>query len=84
MGSIGLLGAGATPAPRDLLRALGATGNDGPAGVAEIAQYMGKSGFRASRRPECTLQEVRKGPAYAPERGLLAFTVPSTRELRQP
>ncbi len=74
----------ATPAQRDLLRALAALGGDGPAAVADIARFMGKS--RTSDISVARNELIKKGLTYAPERGLLAFTVPGMHEFidRQP
>ncbi len=74
----------ATPAQRDLLRALAALGGDGPAAVADIARSMGKS--RTSDISVARNELIKKGLTYAPERGLLAFTVPGMHEFidRQP
>jgi len=74
----------ATPAQRDLLRALADLGGDGAAGVAEIAQAMGKR--RTSDISVARNELIKKGLAYAPERGYLAFTVPGMHEfiVREP
>lgn len=64
----------ATPAQRDLLRALAYLGGDGPAAVADIARHMRKR--RPSDISVARNELIKKGLAYAPERGLLAFTVP--------
>lgn len=74
----------ATPAQRDLLRTLAVLGGDEPAAVADIARSMGKS--RTSDISVARNELMKKGLAYAPERGLLAFTVPGMHEfiLRQP
>lgn len=64
----------ATPAQRELLRVLARVGGDEPASVAELAQAMGRS--RASDLSVARNELIRKGLAYAPERGLLSFTVP--------
>lgn len=74
----------ATPAQRDLLRALAALGKDGPVAVADIARSMGKS--RTSDISVARDESIKKGLTYAPERGLLAFTVPGMHEFiaRQP
>ena len=73
----------ATPAQRDLLRALAEIGGDGPATVADIAKTMGKT--RTSDISVARTELIRKGLTYPPERGLLAFTVPGMHEfiLRQ-
>lgn len=68
----------ATPAQRDLLRALADLAGDGAAGVAEIAQAMGKR--RTSDISVARNELIKKGITYAPERGFLAFTVPGMHE----
>lgn len=74
----------ATPAQRDLLRALADLAGDGAAGVAEIAQAMGKR--RTSDISVARNELIKKGLTYAPGRGYLAFTVPGMHEfiLREP
>ena len=74
----------ATPAQRRLLRALASTGGDGAATVAEIAGAMGRS--RTSTLSVARDELIEKGLVYAPERGVLAFTVPGTGDFidRQP
>lgn len=74
----------ATPAQRDLLRSLAATGGQGPATVADVARRMGKP--RTSDISVARIELIKKGLVYAPERGLLAFTVPGMHEFidRQP
>jgi hypothetical protein len=74
----------ATPAQRDLLRAVATLGGDGPATVADIARSMGKG--RTSDISVARNELIKKGLAYAPERGLLAFTVPGMHKFieRQP
>lgn len=74
----------ATPAQREVLRALAALGGQGPAPVAEIARRAGRP--RTSDISVARNELIRKGLVYAPERGLLAFTVPGMHEFidRQP
>ena len=74
----------ATPAQRDLLRALGAVGGDAPVAVADLVAATGKR--RASDLSVARDEVIKKGLVYAPERGLLAFTVPGMGEFiaRQP
>ena len=74
----------ATPAQRELLRALARLGGDGPAPVADIAAALGRR--RTSDVSVARDEVINKGLAYAPERGLLAFTVPGMHEFiaRQP
>lgn len=59
-------------------------GGDGPATVADIARAMGKG--RTSDISVARVELTKKGLAYAPERGFLAFTVPGMHEFiaRQP
>jgi AAA ATPase domain len=73
----------ATPAQRDLLRALADLAGDGSATVSALASRMRKS--RASDLSVARNELIKKGLVYAPERGMLAFTVPGMHEfvLRQ-
>lgn len=64
----------ATPAQRSLLRALASVGGDGAATIADVAHHMGKS--RTSDLSVARNELLKKGLIFAPERGLLAFTVP--------
>lgn len=64
----------ATPAQRELLRAVATLGGDGPASVADIARHMRRR--RTSDLSVARNELIKKGLTYAPERGLLAFTVP--------
>lgn len=64
----------ATPAQRDLLRALADCAGDDSATVAALASHMGKS--RASDLSVARNELIKKGLVYPPERGVLAFTVP--------
>jgi hypothetical protein len=64
----------ATPAQRELLRALAEIGGDGAAPVAAIARRMGKA--RTSDLSVARNEVIMKGLVYAPDRGLLAFTIP--------
>ncbi len=74
----------ATRAQRDLLRAVGRIGSAEPAAVAAIAKLMGKP--RTSDISVARNELIKKGLLYAPERGLLAFTVPGMHDFidRQP
>jgi hypothetical protein len=74
----------ATPAQRDVLRALAEAGGSEPAAIADIAKLAGKS--RTSDISVARTELIKKGLVYAPERGLLAFTVPGMHEFidRQP
>ena len=73
----------ATPAQRDLLRALAELAGDGPATVSALASRMHKS--RVSDLSVARNELIKKGLVYPPERGMLAFTVPGMHEfvLRQ-
>lgn len=64
----------ATPAQKDLLRALGETAGEDPAAIAVLVTVMGKR--RVSDLSVARNELIKKGLVYAPERGLLAFTVP--------
>jgi hypothetical protein len=68
----------ATPAQRDLMRALARLGRDAPTAVADIATAMGRS--RTSDISVARNELIKKGLVYSPERGLLAFTVPGMHE----
>jgi hypothetical protein len=68
----------ATPAQRDLLRALADLAGDGAATVSALASRMQKS--RASDLSVARNELIKKGLVYAPERGMLAFTVPGMHE----
>lgn len=74
----------ATPSQRDLMRSLAALGGAGAAAIADIAADMGKR--RVADVSVARDQVIKKGLVYAPERGLLAFTVPGMDEFvqRQP
>jgi len=68
----------ATTAQRGLLRAMSECGGDLPSGISDLVDAMGK------RRPsDLSVSRdalIKKGLVYAPERGLLAFTVPGMAE----
>lgn len=64
----------ATPAQKNLLRAVAAVAGDGTATVAEVASALGRT--RTSDISVARNEVIRKGLVYAPARGLLAFTVP--------
>lgn len=66
------------------MRALVRLGGGQPAGVSDIAGAMGKA--RTSDISVARNEIIEKGLAYAPERGLLAFTVPGMHDFieRQP
>lgn len=64
----------ATPAQRELLRALARLGGPGDAAVSELAVELGRA--RASDLSVARDELIKKGLVYAPQRGRLAFTVP--------
>lgn len=68
----------ATPAQKDLLRALAATGGEGASPISELVTFMGKK--RVSDLSVARNELIKKGLVFAPERGLLAFTVPGMSE----
>lgn len=63
----------ATPAQRELMRAIADLGRGVAVAIGEVAASMGKqvSDLSVARR-----ELIKKGLVYAPERGILAFTVP--------
>ena len=62
------------PAQRELLRALADLAGDGTAQIGELASHLGRK--RTTDLSVSRGQLLAKGLVYAPERGLLAFTVP--------
>jgi hypothetical protein len=68
----------ATPAQRAVLRALAQTGGEAPVPVADLAAALGKR--RVSDLSVARDELIKKGLVYAPQRGLLAFTVPGMHE----
>lgn len=64
----------ATPAQKDLLRAVAVVAGDGTASVADVASALGRA--RTSDISVARSEVIKKGLVYAPARGLLAFTVP--------
>jgi hypothetical protein len=74
----------ATTAQKALLRALGETGGEGPTAISDLVRALGKR--RVSDLSVARNELIKKGLVYAPERGLLAFTVPGMSEFinRQP
>jgi hypothetical protein len=74
----------ATPAQKELLRALGERGGEESAAMAELVAATGKR--RVSDLSVARNELIKKGLVYAPERGLLAFTVPGMSDFiaRQP
>ncbi|MFH5208108.1 AAA family ATPase [Antrihabitans sp. NCIMB 15449] len=71
----------ATPAQRDLLRALASKGDGDGVVVRDLARAMGRSSASALSVPRDEL--IKKGLVYAPERGVLAFTVPGFHQFIQ-
>lgn len=63
----------ATPAERDYLRAMAEDG-DGPSSSGEIARRLGKRSVQQVGPTRANL--IHKGLVYAPEHGLVAYTVP--------
>ena len=74
----------ATPAQRDVMRALADLAQDDAASVSDIARALGRP--RTSDISVARNELIKKGLVFAPERGLLAFTVPGMHEFvaRQP
>lgn len=68
----------ATPAQRDVLRALAELGGADASAVSDVARLMGKP--RTSDISVARTELIKKGLVFAPERGLLAFTVPGMHE----
>lgn len=64
----------ATAAQKELLRAIAETGGEEPSAIADLVTAMGKR--RVSDLSVARNEVIKKGLVYAPERGLLAFTVP--------
>ncbi|RYF44724.1 MAG: ATP-binding protein, partial [Comamonadaceae bacterium] len=64
----------ATPAQKDLLHALAEEGDGKGVVVRDLARAMGKPSASALSMPRDEL--IKTGLVYAPERGVLAFTVP--------
>jgi len=63
----------ATPAERDYLRAMAGDG-DGPSASGEVARRLGKASVQQVGPTRANL--IHKGLLYAPEHGLIAYTVP--------
>lgn len=74
----------ATPAQRDLMRALADLAGDTTASISEIAAALGKT--KTSHISVARNELIKKGLVYSPDRGLLAFTVPGMHDFiaRQP
>ena len=73
----------ATPAQRELLRALATVGGDEPVTMAALAEATGRR--RTTDLSVARNELIKKGLVYPPERGYIAFTVPGMGEfiLRQ-
>lgn len=67
----------ATPGERDYLRAMAPDG-EGPAASGEVARRLGKSAVQQVGPIRARL--IHKGLVYAPEHGLVAYTVPGMAE----
>ncbi|MGH9000452.1 MAG: ATP-binding protein [Acidimicrobiia bacterium] len=67
----------ATPGERDYLRAMAADG-DGPSASGEVARRLGKRSVQQVGPLRAKL--IHKGLVYAPEHGLIAYTVPGMAE----
>jgi len=63
----------ATPGEREMLRMM-ALDNDAPSAIGEVAQRLGRPTTAIS---PTRAQLIAKGIVYSPERGQIAFTVPS-------
>ncbi len=74
----------ATPAQRSLLRAMAEVGGEEPSAISDLVIATGKS--RVSDLSVARNEIIKKGLAFSPERGLLAFTVPGMADYvhRQP
>lgn len=72
----------ATPGERDYMRAMGVDG-DGPSQSGEVARRLGK---KSTAVGPTRAQLIYKGLLYAPEHGVIAFTVPGMADFiaRQP
>lgn len=64
----------ATAAQRRLLRGMAELGGEGAMEIGELAAHIGKS--RTSDLSVARRELIKKGLVFAPERGLVAFTVP--------
>ncbi len=73
----------ATPAQRQVMRAIADLTNEEPVTTAAVAQGVGRPRQELSVPRD---QLIKKGLVYAPERGLIAFTVPGMADYvrRQP
>lgn len=67
----------ATPAERDYLRAMAEDG-EGPSSSGEVARRLGKRSVQQVGPTRANL--IHKGLVYAPEHGLVAYTVPGMAE----
>jgi len=73
----------ATPQQRQIMRAMSDLAADGPVAMAQVADAIGRERNELSVPRD---QLIKKGLVYAPERGLIAFTVPGMADYvsRQP
>ncbi len=73
----------ATPAQRQVMRVLADLADDEPVAMTQVAQALGKDRNELSVPRD---QLIKKGLVFAPERGLVAFTVPGMADYvrRQP
>lgn len=67
----------ATPAQRQMIRVIAEVGQGDVAAIADVADRMGK---RVTDLSVARRDLIKKGLLYAPERGVLAFTVPGMHE----
>jgi hypothetical protein len=73
----------ATPVQRQIMRTMADQAGDEPVGIAQVADALGRGGNELSAPRD---QLIKKGLIYAPDRGLIAFTVPGMADYvrRQP
>ena len=73
----------ATPLQRQIMRAMADLSADDPTSMAQVAEMLGRERSELSVPRD---QLIKKGLVYAPDRGLIAFTVPGMSDYarRQP
>jgi hypothetical protein len=73
----------ATPLQRQIMRAMADLSDDAPIAMAQVAEVLGRERNELSVPRD---QLIKKGLVYAPNRGLIAFTVPGMADYarRQP
>lgn len=73
----------ATPLQRQIMRAMADLSEDEPSSMAQVADVLGRERSELSVPRD---QLIKKGLVYAPDRGLIAFTVPGMADYarRQP